>query len=77
MALGVLSEALSHMLESFYRDYLVERIENMLSTSQLSGYYPRFGLAPNQRFAAKGGYMVRFAEHDGTRLVAESAWIAP
>ncbi len=77
MALGVLSEALTHMLESFYRDYLVERIESMLSTRLVSGYYPRFGLAPGQRFAAKGGYMVRFADPEGTRLVADSDWIVP
>jgi hypothetical protein len=65
------------MLESFYRDYLVERIENMLSAHQVSGYYPRFGLAPGQRFASKGGYVVHFADPDGSRLVADSEWITP
>jgi len=77
LAMGVLSEAITHMLESFYRDYLVERIENMLSAHQVSGYYPRFGLAPGQRFASKGGYVVHFADPDGSRLVADSEWITP
>ena len=77
LAMGVLSEAVTHMLESFYRDYLVERIENMLSAHQVSGYYPRFGLAPGQRFASKGGYVVHFADPDGSRLVADSEWITP
>ena len=77
LAMGVLSEAVTHMLESFYRDYLVERIENMLSAHQVSGYYPRFGLAPGQRFASKGGYVVHFADPDGPRLVADSEWITP
>jgi hypothetical protein len=75
--MGVLSEAVTHMLESFYRDYLVERIENMLTTHQVSGYFPRFGLAPGQRFASKGGYLVHFAESSGTRLIADSDWITP
>jgi len=77
LAMGVLSEAITHMLESFYRDYLVERIENMLSAHQVSGYYPRFGLAPGQRFASKGGYVVHFADPDGPRLVADSEWVTP
>jgi len=77
LALGVLSEAITHMLESFYRDYLVERIENMLSAHQVSGYYPRFGLAPGQRFASKGGYIVHFADSDGTRLIADGEWTTP
>lgn len=39
--------------------------------------YPRLGLGPAQRFASKGGYIVRFADIDSDRLVAESEWIVP
>jgi len=77
IACGILADALSRMLDSFYRDYLLERIESIMSTHQISGYYPRFGLAPGQRFAAKGGYLVRFATPEGTALLAESDWIVP
>ena len=77
LACVILSETIGHMLDSFVRDYLVERVEVMLSHRLVNGYYPRLGLAPGQRFASKGGYIVHFAEPDGTRLVADSGWIVP
>jgi hypothetical protein len=49
----------------------------MLEHRILTAYYPRLALAPNQRFASKGGYIVHFAEPRGTRLIADSGWIAP
>jgi len=77
LACGILAETLNEMLDSFVRDYLVERIEIMLSHRVITGYYPRLGLAPGQRFASKGGYLVRFAEAQGNKLVAEGEWIIP
>ena len=77
LACVILSETLGHMLDSFVRDYLVERIEVMLSHRLVNGYYPRLGLAPGQRFASKGGYLVRFAQPEGKRLVADGEWIVP
>ena len=44
MAMGILADAITHVLESSYRDYRVERIENILSAHRISGYYLRFGL---------------------------------
>jgi hypothetical protein len=38
--------------------------------------YPRLSLAPGQRFASKGAYIVRFGA-DGTSLVPDSEWIIP
>ena len=77
LACVILSETVGHMLDSFVRDYLVERVEVMLSHRLVNGYYPRLGLAPGQRFASKGGYLVHFAQPDGTQLVADSDWIVP
>jgi hypothetical protein len=34
-------------------------------------------LAPNQRFASKGGYIVHFGDQPGGQLVADSDWIVP
>jgi hypothetical protein len=76
-ACQILAEAIGSMLDSFVRDFLVERIESMLSTRLDSGYYPRLGLAPGQRFASKGGYLVHFASPSGTRIVAEGDWTTP
>jgi hypothetical protein len=39
--------------------------------------YPRLSLGPGQRFASKGGYIVRFANPGEVKLVAESDWIIP
>jgi hypothetical protein len=39
--------------------------------------YPRLSLGPDQRFASKGGYIVRFAGSGGVQLVAQSDFIVP
>lgn len=39
--------------------------------------YPRLSLGPGQRFASKGGYIVRFEGDHGEAPVAESPWIVP
>ncbi len=77
IACGILAETLTEMLDSFVRDYLVERVEVMLGHRLVNGYYPRLSLAPGQRFASKGGYLVRFTEAAGTQLVAEHEWQVP
>jgi mono/diheme cytochrome c family protein len=77
LACGLLAETLSHMADTFVRDYLVERVQETLEHRILTGYYPRLTLATGQRFASKGGYFVRFADDSGSKIVAESAWIRP
>ncbi len=77
LACGLLAETLSHMADSFIRDYLVERMEGMLEHRILTTYYPRLALAPNQRFASKGGYIVHFADPSGTNVVPDSQWLVP
>ena len=71
---AIVSDAINHMVDTFVRDYLVERIEGMLEHRIITGYYPRLALAPSQRFASKGGYIVRFR---GGSVVAESDWLVP
>lgn len=77
LACGILSETLMHMLDSYQREYLVERLEDMLSRRLITGYYPRLSLAPKQRFASKGGYMVHFDGNEGVKVVVEGDWIVP
>jgi hypothetical protein len=77
IACSVLAQTLSSMIGEYQRDYLVERVEAMLSSRLVDGYYSRLGLAPGQRYASKGGYLVRFAEPAGARVVADGNWIVP
>jgi hypothetical protein len=77
LACGLLAETLSHMVDSFVRDYLVERVTDTIGHRIITGYYPHLALATGQRFASKGGYMVRFADPSGTKLTAENGWFVP
>jgi hypothetical protein len=77
LACGLLAETLSHSADTFVREYLVERMEELLEHRYLTGYYPRLALAEWQRFASKGGYVVQFADPAGKRLVAAHDWTVP
>jgi hypothetical protein len=77
LACGLLSETLKHMIDNFVRDYLVERFQDSLERRIVTGYYPRLSLATGQRFASKGGYVVRFADAQGSRLTVDRGWQVP
>jgi hypothetical protein len=77
LALGLVSEVLKHMVDTFVRDYLVERTVQQVEHRIVTGYYPRLALAPGQHYASKGGYLVRFAEPAGTRVLPDGDWTAP
>ena len=70
-----LTDLSSQMLDNFYRDYMVERAEDMLSSGSNVSAYPYLSLAREQRFASKGAYIAHLAP-DG-KLVADSGWIVP
>jgi hypothetical protein len=78
VACSVLLESLATVVDEYVPDYLVERVEMMLDSRIVNGYYTRLGLAQGQRFASKGGYMVRFAASTGTKVVADGPpWTVP
>lgn len=77
LACSALAQAAASMLDNFYPDYLIERLEVELSHRLVNADYPRLGLAPGQRFASKGAYLVRFAEATGPRIVADGDWTVP
>jgi mono/diheme cytochrome c family protein len=76
LACSVVAEILKHMGDDFSRPYLVEKLQAQLEHRLITGYYPRLALASRQRFASKGGYLVRFRD-GGTALVAQGDWIVP
>jgi hypothetical protein len=77
LACSLLADVLNRMADNFVRPYLVEQLQALLEHRLITGYYPHLSLATNQRFASKGGYVVRFRDPDGTALVAEGGWIVP
>ena len=78
LACGLLAETLSHMSDSLVQPFLVETLQTSVERRLINtGYYPHLALALNQHFASKGGYIVHFAEPEGTKLVADSDWIVP
>ncbi len=70
-----MTDLVSQMLDNLYRDYMIERAEDMLSQGSNVSAYPYLSLARGQRFASKGAYIARFAGDD--KLVADTEWIAP
>jgi hypothetical protein len=74
-AATVTGDAVSHLGENFSRDYFIERIEQMTQTSLSPSIYPRLSLGPGQRYASKGGYVVRFPPGAGGAPVAISEWL--
>jgi hypothetical protein len=77
LACGLLAETLSHMVDTFVRDYLVERVEDMIEHRVVTGFYPRLTLGPGQRFASKGGYVVRLGSGQRSGVVADGEWTVP
>lgn len=77
LACSLVSETLNHMVDTFVREYLVERSQAMLEHRIVTGYYPRLALATGQHFASKGGYLVKWADPSGRRIVADGDWTVP
>jgi len=77
LACVITAETLKTMGENLLRDYLLETLEMQLGTRLVNGYYPRLELGAGQRFASKGGFLVRFADPEGSRLFADGPWSVP
>ncbi len=55
---SLLDDALRRMSGRFSRDFLVETIEREIESARNPGVYPRLSLAPGQRFASKGAWIL-------------------
>jgi cytochrome c553 len=76
-AVNQAGEAIMHMVNNFSREYFIELIEHSVENSPLPSAYPKLSLGPDQRYASKGGYILRFDPGAGPVLSTASAWIVP
>ena len=77
LACGVLAETVSHMADNLQPDYLVESTWETLEHRYLTGYYPRLSLGTGQTLSSKGGYLVKFTEPKGPKLLPDGDWRVP
>jgi hypothetical protein len=77
LACSLLADVLHRTADNFARPFLVEQLQAQLEHRLITGHYPHLGLAPGQRFASKGGYLVRFRDPSGLALVADGDWTVP
>ncbi len=73
----VVSDVVGHIMDSFSRDYFVERIEHVVGQTPMASVYQNVSLGPGQRFAAKGSSVVQVLDADKKQLKALSGWIVP
>lgn len=77
LACSLVSETLNHMVDTFVREYLVERSQAMLEHRIVTGYYPHLALATGQHFASKGGYVVNWPDPAAKHVAAQGEWTVP
>lgn len=76
-AITVAGDALSHLMDSFSREYFVERVEHNVTTTLMPSFFPLVSLGPDQRFASKGAYIVRAGGASNWEFIAVSGLIVP
>jgi hypothetical protein len=76
-ALTMAEFGLMHIINDFYRDYMLEIIEHEAENELNPGTHPELALGPGQRFASKGAFIAELApdKRVGYRVVSE--WIVP
>jgi ABC-type branched-subunit amino acid transport system substrate-binding protein len=74
---NLVSQALKHIGSNFYREYFLERIEHIFDSMVTPSAYPRVTLGPNQRYASKGGYVLKLAQEPDGKLAPVGEWIVP
>jgi hypothetical protein len=76
-AMSLLNAALTENRDDYYRDYLLERIEEVSQNDMNPGFYPALALGPGDRYAAKRATIVRLDPDKPGSLLAVSDWVTP
>lgn len=76
-AIVLLNDAIKHVRSNFNQAYIIETLEHMLDNSIVTGIYPKLSLGPGQRYASKGGSIMKVPAMPGEKLQKVSEWIFP
>ena len=71
----MLPGAVKHMRSEFYRDYFLESFDMMIDQDYAVAVYPRLSFGPDQRYAAKGCYIVQLTGDDITEVKMVGDWV--
>lgn len=77
LAMAATGMAVTHSVDTYSREFLLERLEHRLGTANELTIYPHLSLGPGQRFASKGSYIVEVVGADDRQLKLLSDWIVP
>lgn len=77
LAATVTGMLVSHSMDTYSREFLLERMEHRLGTAHELSIYPHLSLGPGQRYASKGSYIVQVGGADDWQLKPLSDWIVP
>jgi ABC-type branched-subunit amino acid transport system substrate-binding protein len=64
-----LNAGLTHIKPYFYREYLLDVLDHSEEMAIYSGSYPRLSFGPEQRFLAKGAYIINLGTEDADWVV--------
>ena len=73
----VVGDSISHILDQYYRDYFIERLEHMVARSLVTSVYPHMSLGPGQRYASKGAYVIKYSQQSGRLVEPLTEWVVP
>lgn len=76
-ALAVADFALDHLVDRFSREYFLEAVEHETERGLDPGLYPHLSLAPGQRVASRGCYVLRPDPDAPGGLAPDGGWIVP
>ncbi len=77
LAATVVGMLVSHSMDTYSREFLLEGIEHRLGTALELSIYPHLSLGPGQRYASKGSYIVQVDGPADWQLRPVSGWIVP
>jgi hypothetical protein len=76
-AIKVLMNAIKHARSHYNRAYIIELLEHKLDKSVLTGMYPKLTIGPSQRYASRGGYIMKVPGDASSPLQPVSQWLLP